>query len=255
MSLVLCEEFGVEHVLTERELRLLERIEGRPIASAKVGELAGGGPRLHRPDLAVMSEAGPIAVEVELTPKGASRLEGLVRAWRRASWVVEVRYLCEPGATTRGVERAVQRTQAEGRVQIGEAGPRRRSARASGSLLAFGIPFVAGMALGLLLLVALRSAGLRWIWALLGAPLATCSGSSPGRPGSAARSPPPRRRGVGLYWHLKDTERGGEEAREGMRSGAATMSAWPSGNTRKGSSCAAERDGPAHGAESQRHRL
>jgi len=120
-SLQLAQEFGAEHVLTERELRLLERIEGRAIASAKVGELASGGPRLHRPDLAVMSEAGPIAVEVELTPKGATRLEGLIRAWRRASWVAEVRYLCEPGPTMRGVERAVQRTRAEGRVQIAEA--------------------------------------------------------------------------------------------------------------------------------------
>lgn len=119
-SLLLCEEFGGERVLTERELRLLERIEGRAIASAKVGELPGGGPRLHRPDLVIVTDERPISVEVELTPKGASRLEGLIRAWRRANWVDEVRYLCEPGATMRGVERAVRKVRAEDRVRIGE---------------------------------------------------------------------------------------------------------------------------------------
>jgi hypothetical protein len=119
-SLLLAQEFGAERILTERELRLLERIEGQPIASAKVGELAGGEPRLHRPDLAILTDERPIAVEVELTPKGAGRLDQLIRAWRRASWVGEVRYLCEPGATRRGVERAVQKVRAEGRVRIGE---------------------------------------------------------------------------------------------------------------------------------------
>ena len=93
-ALALSEEFGPERVLSERELRLLKRIEGRAIASAKVGELPGGEPRLHRPDLAVLAEERLIAVEVELTPKAPRRLEQLIRAWRRAGWVAEVRYLC-----------------------------------------------------------------------------------------------------------------------------------------------------------------
>ena len=119
-ALLLGEEFGPERILTERELRLHERIEGRPIASAKVGELPGGAPRLHRPDLAVLTDERPIAVEVELTPKAPHRLEQLIRAWRRASWIAEVRYLCAPGATRRAVERAVEKTRAEGRVRIEE---------------------------------------------------------------------------------------------------------------------------------------
>ncbi len=72
----------------------------------------------------MITDEGVIAVEVELTPKGASRLETLIRAWRRARWVSEIRYLCEPGTTMRGVERAVAKVRAEGRVRIAVAVPR-----------------------------------------------------------------------------------------------------------------------------------
>lgn len=117
-------EFGPERILTERELRLLERLEGRPIASAKLGQLPSGHPRLHRPDLVVFAARGVIAVEVELTPKAPRRLTALIRAWRGADWVAEVRYYCAAGATRRGVELAVARTYAEKRVHILEAPPR-----------------------------------------------------------------------------------------------------------------------------------
>lgn len=124
VALALGEEHGHERVLTERELRVAERIEGKPIASAKLGELPSGHPRLHRPDLAVLDGERPIAIEVELTPKSPRRLEQILRAWRRASWVAEVRYLCPPGAPWRAVERAIAKTRAEGRVRIEEAPPR-----------------------------------------------------------------------------------------------------------------------------------
>ena len=91
--------YGHERVLTEREIVLAEQIEERPIASAKVGELPNGKPRLHRPDLAVLDEAGTIAIEVELTPKSPRRLQALMRAWRRAvgaGVVAEVHYHCAP---------------------------------------------------------------------------------------------------------------------------------------------------------------
>ncbi len=77
----------------------------------------------------------------------------------------------------------------------------------------FGIPFVAGLALGLLLLAALRSAGLRWTWALLGAPLAYVLWLIAWQAGLCCGVATAMAAGVGLYWHLKDTERGGEEAR------------------------------------------
>jgi hypothetical protein len=119
-ALLLAREPGVDQLLSERELILAERIEGRPIASAKVGELPDGRPRLHRPDLAIFSGDRVIAVEVELTPKSSGRLREIIRGWRRASWVDEVRYHCEPGPTRRGVERAVRKLHAGDRIAISE---------------------------------------------------------------------------------------------------------------------------------------
>jgi hypothetical protein len=55
-----------------------------------------------------------------LSPKAPRRLEAIIAAWRRASWVGGVLYLCEPGATRRGVERAVKKARAEERVQVAE---------------------------------------------------------------------------------------------------------------------------------------
>jgi hypothetical protein len=117
---LLAAEFAPARVATERELRLAERIEGRPIASAQVGHLPNGRPRLHRPDLLVCGERGVIAVEVELTPKAPARLTSIIRAWRGAEGVAEVHYHCAPGATRRGVEAAVARTYSEDRVKVRE---------------------------------------------------------------------------------------------------------------------------------------
>jgi hypothetical protein len=171
-ALQLTAEFGPARVITERELRQMERLEGRPIASAKLGELPSGHPRLHRPDLVVMPESRaadrpesldpfglqapsssrtqggprrectevheraartedtemrsapdvqrPIAIEVELTPKAPRRLLSIIRAWRGADCVAEVRYLCQPGATRRAVVLAVDKTYASPKVRVSE---------------------------------------------------------------------------------------------------------------------------------------
>jgi hypothetical protein len=121
---LLGEEFGDENVLTERELRLAELLEGRPIASAKLGQLPSGHPRLHRPDLVAYADHRVIAIEVELTPKAPRRLLSIIRAWRGADWVAEVRYYCAPGPTRRAVEAAVAKTYAADRVRILEVVPR-----------------------------------------------------------------------------------------------------------------------------------
>lgn len=115
---LLTEEFGAGAILTERDLILAECIEGKPIAAAKCGQRPDGAPRWHRPDLAVMAGNRLIAVEIELTPKAPRRLEMILRGWRRAGGVDEVRYYCAPGSTRRAVERAVQRTCTEERVRI-----------------------------------------------------------------------------------------------------------------------------------------
>jgi hypothetical protein len=113
--------WGSEQVISERELRLLEQIEGKPIASAKVGRLPHGGPRLHRPDLAIRNGGErPTAIEVKLSPKAPWRLRAIIAGWRRAANVERVIYLAAPGETKRGVERAVAREHAGSRVAIRE---------------------------------------------------------------------------------------------------------------------------------------
>jgi hypothetical protein len=116
MAQYLALEFGAEEIVSERELALAEKVEGHPIASARLGE-----GRMHRPDLVAFDEGRTVAIEVELTPKAPRRLEGLIRAWRRASWVAEVRYYCAPGQTRRAVERAVAKAYASERVRVMEA--------------------------------------------------------------------------------------------------------------------------------------
>lgn len=116
------EHYGHENVLTERELVGIEALGEKPFASVAVG-MSRGKRRWHRPDLVVLQEDGPIAVEVELTPKAPVRLERIVRAWRYAIVAGEisaVHYRCPPGATRRAVERAVAKVRAEGVIGVGE---------------------------------------------------------------------------------------------------------------------------------------
>jgi len=112
--------YGAGAVVSERELRFAEQLERRPIASAVVGELPDGRPRLHRPDLAVIGDERPIAIEVELTAKAPARLKAIVKAWRRARHVERVMYFCLPGPAQQGVERAIARARAGERVSVVE---------------------------------------------------------------------------------------------------------------------------------------
>ncbi len=114
------ERYGHRNILTERELLLTEQLEERLIASAKLGEDPGGRQHLHHPDLVILAEDRPIAIEVELTPKAPYRLRTIIRAWRRANWVAEVHYHCAPGPTRRAVERAIAKMRAEERVRVME---------------------------------------------------------------------------------------------------------------------------------------
>jgi hypothetical protein len=122
VALLLETEFAPGAVLSEREIRGLERDEGRPVASAVVGESPDGSEILHRADLAVRWDANLLAVEVELTPKAPRRLEAIVRAWRRARWVAGVRYYVGPGATSQGLARAVRATHSEARIEVLDIG-------------------------------------------------------------------------------------------------------------------------------------
>jgi hypothetical protein len=117
-------EFAPELILSERELRQIERTEERPIFSARIRDRFSGENRLHRPDLAVLAGERPIAIEVELTPKGPLRLEAIIKGWNRAGWIEEVRYYCAPGATRLAVERTVRQVKAEERVRVMAVVPR-----------------------------------------------------------------------------------------------------------------------------------
>jgi hypothetical protein len=101
-------EHSGERLLSEREILALERAEGRRVFSAALGN-----DRAHRPDLIRLAPGdGAEAIEVELTTKGAARLDAILRAWRFA--VAEQRftgvvYHCSP-RTRRFVEAAIERT-------------------------------------------------------------------------------------------------------------------------------------------------
>lgn len=119
VAIALEHEHGVEAVMSERDLRMVEGLQRRPLGSARIGEYPTGEPRLHRPDLAILArDVVALAVEVELTPKAPQRLQAIVRAWRRARWVEGVRYYAAAGPTARGLSRAIARAHAEERVEV-----------------------------------------------------------------------------------------------------------------------------------------
>ena len=105
-------------ILSEREIRVTESDRGELAASAKVGELPGGRPALHRPDLAAVSPEGRVlAVELELSVKAPRRLAAICRGYARARHIQRVYYLAAPAAA-RAVARAVAETRAEDRIAV-----------------------------------------------------------------------------------------------------------------------------------------
>ncbi len=113
-------QWGADHVMSERELRFAETDPHRPIASAQLGPPTRYGPRLHRPDLVIATDAKPIAIEVELTAKSPYRLRRIIGAWQRARHVERVIYLCGSDAVHRGVSEAVRARGAGVRVKVDE---------------------------------------------------------------------------------------------------------------------------------------
>ena len=78
-----------------------------------------GRPRLRRPDLVLFPPDGalPVAVEVELSVKGARRLAAICRAWARCRIVSEVRYYAPP-VVARAVSRAVSVVHAHDAIRV-----------------------------------------------------------------------------------------------------------------------------------------
>ena len=107
-------------VWSEREVRAAELDAGGAVASAELGRVPDGRPRLRRADLVLMprdDHRRPVAVEVELAVKGARRLDAICRAWARCRLIDHVRYYASPAAG-RAVARAAARVHADDVIEI-----------------------------------------------------------------------------------------------------------------------------------------
>ncbi len=105
-------------MLTERELRVLERDRGQPLASIRTTDSVRDRPLWHRPDLVLLGPTGrTVAVEVELSVKARRRLLAICRGYARARHVDRVFYLAAPSAE-RAVANAVRDTRAEARIVV-----------------------------------------------------------------------------------------------------------------------------------------
>jgi hypothetical protein len=81
-------------LLSECEIRVGENEGPELIASASLGELPGGRPALHRPDLVLIGpDERVLAIEVELSIKAPRRLQTICRGYARARHVDHVYYL------------------------------------------------------------------------------------------------------------------------------------------------------------------
>jgi hypothetical protein len=80
------------------------------------------------------------------------------------------------------------------------------------------IPMGVGLVAGFAAILALRSAGLRYTWALCGAPVAYLAWLIDWQVGLACATATALTAGVGFHWHHEDIRRGGEEARRARES-------------------------------------
>jgi DNA-binding transcriptional ArsR family regulator len=106
--------------LTERELRLCERGNERPLICPEVELSRARGVHVHRPDLVLWPRGGdglPVAVEVELTAKAPARLREICRAWARCRSVAGVVYYAT-GPAARAVRRAVDATRSHEAIVV-----------------------------------------------------------------------------------------------------------------------------------------
>lgn len=112
---------------SERTMRSEDRRADQdgPRYGIGIGELGPGGrPRLHYPDLMLESAAGHrIAVELELTGKGARRLDRIMLGYAADARVDGVVYLCPPGRVGNGVRDAARRMGTGHRVHVQHLAP------------------------------------------------------------------------------------------------------------------------------------
>ncbi len=110
-----------EHrVQGERRLRRDERVAGRQLASTRLPR-PGRVEASHHPDLAVWpppaTGLGPVAVEVELTVKGAPHLTEICEAWAASRCVAGVLYVVAP-EVERPLTRAIGAVAGQRRIAV-----------------------------------------------------------------------------------------------------------------------------------------
>lgn len=108
-------EAGGGRILSEREIGAAERAAGSRLYSADLGH-----GRFHRADLIRLGAEGAEAIELELSAKGAARLDAILRAWRFAvaeGRLARVVYHCDP--RVKGLlDRSVARTSTGAAIEV-----------------------------------------------------------------------------------------------------------------------------------------
>ena len=126
--------FGpVREVVSERRMRSDDgrRPDGALSHGVRLGGVGPGGrPRLHHPDMLLVTQAGHrVAFELELTGKATRRREGILAAYAADRRIDLVVYLVADVRTGRAIERSAARLGMSdlvrvGRVTVGAPGPR-----------------------------------------------------------------------------------------------------------------------------------
>ncbi|MGB2694957.1 MAG: hypothetical protein WBD55_07190 [Dehalococcoidia bacterium] len=110
LVIALEEEFGAQHVLAERELRLGTSEDRDAFQISVASERRGS----HWPDAIVLGaiDGKPLAIELERTVKRTGRLDAILRGYVRARSIGGVRYYAATLAARAAVERSVRRIKA-----------------------------------------------------------------------------------------------------------------------------------------------
>jgi hypothetical protein len=130
--------FGeLSEIVSERRMRSQDRRGDRPAATPTHGvRLTGEGPRLHYPDLVLVTAGGyRIALELELSTKSPRRRERILAAYADDRRIDRVVYLVPTRAAADAIRRSAARVGAGDTVQVQRfawAGGRAPGAPASG---------------------------------------------------------------------------------------------------------------------------
>jgi hypothetical protein len=105
VDLVIAYELAGHQVVTERELRAMERDDrGQPPYAVRVSVVpTQGQPMLHYPDLVVLRGDQVVAVELEQSAKRASRVHEILGAYKASPTITHVRYFTPMGSKGRRI--------------------------------------------------------------------------------------------------------------------------------------------------------